>query len=597
MSENLVQKIGRWQKDFPAFALEGLKIITKDGEFIPFKLNRGQQRLWKIVKRQMDAGKPVRIYILKARQIGFSTLIQAILFWRVSLRRYQTALTVSHDTQSAEALFGKSKVYYQALPNEAKPERQLSNRRELLFAVDDKKRPDELGLQSRILVQTAADKHLGASLTLQSVHLSEFARYDKVNPQPHLAYATLMQAVPHKANSFVFLETTAHGLGIGYEFWKDDTNGYEKLFISWCAADEYRSEERLPASEWYDYADSPYGNEKKIAEDVERELSFWYEEEAEDPDWLSEEIEHRLKWRREVIGTNFNGRLDLFRQEFPITAQEAFLTSGVGVFDNRKLADISHGCPPFDEYEFDLAAGAFTQKRYGALRMYEPPKEGVRYVMGVDVSEGLREGDNSAVQVLRVEQGQLIQAAVWQGLIPPDDLADLVNALGRWYNSAFAAVEMNGPGYATNLRLQKRLFYPAIYLRTTYDAITRGYTSKVGWNTNAKTKQIMVSDLRQAVDTDLVVFNDIPTLDEMGYYQMDDAGKYGAATGYHDDLVMSLALAIQMADQQGYSKPSQGPAARPPKGSFEWHAQQLDKASVVDSEEQPWAREFSPNNW
>ena len=595
--ETYIERLKRWQSDFPAYAREALRIVTKDGEFIPFELNRGQQRMWKLIKKKMDAGKPVRIYVLKARQIGFSTLIQAILFWRVSLRRYQTALTVSHDTQSAEALFNKSKVYYQSLPNEAKPERKISNRRELTFAVDDQKRPDEMGLQSRIMVQTAADKHLGASLTLQAVHLSEFARYDKVNPQPHLAYATLMQAVPHKPNTFVFIETTAHGLGIGYEFWNKEDSGYENLFISWCAADEYRSAEALSPDELYDFADSPYGDERQVMEDVISELAFWYETEALEPGWLEEEALHRMKWRRELINTNFNGRLDLFRQEFPITAQEAFLTSGVGVFDNRKLADIRNGCPDPTEYRFDLASGSFTQARYGDLRMWEAPREGVRYVMGVDVSEGLREHDNSAVQVLRVEKGQLIQVAVWQGLIPPDDLADLVNALGRWYNSAFVAIEMNGPGYATNLRLQKRLFYPAIYLRTTYDSLTRAYTSKVGWNTNAKTKQIMVSDLRQAVDTDLIVFQDAATLEEMGYYQMSDDGKYDAAAGYHDDLVMSIALAIQMADQQGYAKPSEGRAIRPPKGSFEWHAQEYDKAQLVQEEVQPWTREFSPNDW
>lgn len=596
MGETYLERLRRWQSDFPAFAREQLKIITKDGDFIPFELNRGQQRMWRLIKERMEQNKPVRIYVLKARQIGFSTLIQAILFWRVALRRYQAALTVSHDAPSAESLFNKSKIYFQSLDHEVKPERKISNRRELLFAVDDPKRPEELGLQSRILVQTAADKHLGASLTLQAVHLSEFARYDKVNPQPHLAYATLMQAVPHRPNTFVFIETTAHGLGIGYEFWNKEDSGYDNLFISWCAADEYRSSETVDYDDLYDFPDSPFGDERKVLEDVRKELAFWYEEEAADPEWLEEECLHRMKWRRELINTNFNGRLDLFRQEFPITAREAFLTSGVGVFDNRKLADISHGCPEPETYRFDLAAGSFTSARYGDLRMYEPPQHGVRYVMGVDVSEGLREGDYSGVQVLRVEKGQLIQAAVWQGLIAPDDLADLVNALGRWYNSAFVAIEMNGPGYATNLRLQKRLFYPAIYLRTTYDAVTRAYTSKVGWNTNAKTKQIMVSDLRQAVDTDLIVFNDAPTLEEMGYYQMEDDGKYGAAAGFHDDLVMSLALAIQMADQQGYSRPSVGPATRPPKGSFEWHAQQLDVATS-EAEEQTWNREFSPNSW
>ena len=51
-----------------------LKIRTKSGAVVPFCLNAAQQKLYAVAKRQQDEGKPVRIIILKARQLGFSTL-------------------------------------------------------------------------------------------------------------------------------------------------------------------------------------------------------------------------------------------------------------------------------------------------------------------------------------------------------------------------------------------------------------------------------------------------------------------------------------------------------------------------------------------
>lgn len=48
-----------------------LKIRTKSGAVVPFRLNAAQQKLYAVAKRQQDEGKPVRIIILKARQLGF----------------------------------------------------------------------------------------------------------------------------------------------------------------------------------------------------------------------------------------------------------------------------------------------------------------------------------------------------------------------------------------------------------------------------------------------------------------------------------------------------------------------------------------------
>ena len=57
-----------------------LKIRTKSGAVIPFRLNPAQEKLYAAARRQQEAGAPVRLIILKARQLGFSTLTEGLIF-------------------------------------------------------------------------------------------------------------------------------------------------------------------------------------------------------------------------------------------------------------------------------------------------------------------------------------------------------------------------------------------------------------------------------------------------------------------------------------------------------------------------------------
>ena len=54
---------------------EKLSIKTKPGELIPFKLNSIQKKIIAKIRELQAEGKPIRIWILKARQMGCSTLI------------------------------------------------------------------------------------------------------------------------------------------------------------------------------------------------------------------------------------------------------------------------------------------------------------------------------------------------------------------------------------------------------------------------------------------------------------------------------------------------------------------------------------------
>lgn len=57
-----------------------LKIQNKRQELVPLEPNLPQQMFYDEYRRQEEAGRPVRIIILKARQMGFSTMTSALFY-------------------------------------------------------------------------------------------------------------------------------------------------------------------------------------------------------------------------------------------------------------------------------------------------------------------------------------------------------------------------------------------------------------------------------------------------------------------------------------------------------------------------------------
>jgi hypothetical protein len=584
-----------YRTDFPRYCREVLQIQTKDARRVPFVLNRAQRRVWEMVEEDIAAERPVRFYILKARQLGFSTLIQACMYWLVSLRADHNVLVAAHEDGAAASLFLKSQGFYKFTPEHFRPMLRLNNRQELHFANPDPKAPpDQAGLESRIVVRTANNKNLGASMTVHGLHLSEFAKYEGVLQHVKLAMATVLQTVPFLPLTFVFLETTADGMGYGYDFWNAD-NGYRKVFISWVADDSYTVPAReviIGLDDLQDVDDAQFGNEVQVHKHVLEELRLWYPEMGEEA--IELEALCRMQWRRRMIAEQFSDDLELFRQEYPITAEEAFLTSGAAVFDQRKLRDriaalqikdekgrVVGATHPHTGYRFDKSVSDFYQAKHGPLRIYDAPQP-ARYVIGADVAEGIQGADQSVAQVLRLPE--LVQVAVFQDSIEPDEFADVLFHLGRIHGWAALCVEANGPGLVTNTRLGKELSYPNLYRRETFDQDRKKFEKKWGWYTNRGNKPVMVTDLRGAVRDDLIIFRDIPTLVDMTHYVKHDASKaeskMGAAQGEHDDTVMALALALQMAIQsgamplrKGAAQPS-APSRQAPKYSFKWWDEQ-----------------------
>lgn len=141
-----------------------LMIKTKNNEIVPFTLNEPQKRLYDVIRQQAEQKKPIRLIILKARQMGFSTLTEALIFHRTATKANVNSLIIAHKDDATTNLFNMSKLFYSELPPMMKPQRRASNAKEIIFDAPSR-REDLKGLNSKIKCATAGGDGVGRSDT------------------------------------------------------------------------------------------------------------------------------------------------------------------------------------------------------------------------------------------------------------------------------------------------------------------------------------------------------------------------------------------------------------------------------------------------
>lgn len=488
-------------ESFDYYASKALKIRTKDGEVVDFKLNEAQRQLLEKVETQRKQTGKVRVIILKARQMGLSTAVGGYMYWWVSQRSAQKAMVVTHHSDSTKALFDMTRRFYDNTPEALKPATRYSSRKELNFAK----------LDSGYAVATAGGESVGRGETITVAHLSELAFWPKNTAKDILN--GLMQAIPNRPNTAVFVESTANGVsGEFYELWKgavDGTNGFIPVFLPWFIEDGYREE-------------VPEGFERTPEE--ERLVTLHGIDNAQ------------LMFRRLKIGAS---GMDLFKQEYPSTPEEAFLTTGRPVFNPELLNEMLQ-VAPHTAPTLGLIGEKFQEDRRGELKQFHPvdPKES--YYIGADVAMGVRGGDYSVAQILDSKKRQV---GLWRGHIHPDYFATVLQALGFLYNTARITVESNNHGILTCTRLGKDLAYPDFWTETIYDKLDDKDTVNLGFRTTSKTKPLIIDQLRATLRDSEMELSDRTTISELMTYIVNDSGNMEAESGCHDDCVMALALA------------------------------------------------------
>lgn len=186
----------------------------------------------------------------------------------------------------------------------------------------------------------------------------------------------------------------------------------------------------------------------------------------------------------------------------------------------------------------------FEEDESGEIVIYEPPQDGVPYVIGADTAgEG---SDRFAAQVLNNCNGK--QVAVLHSRFDEDVFARQIFCLGVYYHEALIGIEANFSTYP--IRELERLGYTHQYVRETEDRFTHRMTQSYGVRTTAVTRPVMLAALVRVVRDESNSLCDRATLQELLTFVRNEKGRAEAQANAHDDLVMALAIAHYIRPQQ-----------------------------------------------
>jgi hypothetical protein len=494
----------RLLKDFAFWAKHCCKIRTKAGEIKPLVLNRVQKRFIKHIDGQLRATGKIRSIILKGRQQGLSTCVSAYIYWYESQHNGKKGVVIAHVKDSTQTLFDMYKRIHDNCPELMKQETRYSSRRELSFK----------NLDTAITCITAGGESIGRSETFQCIHLSEMAFWPKTYAKEN--FNGLLKTLPDAPETMCFIESTANGVtGEFYDMWKGavtGTNGFVPFFSAWFESDEYR--------------ETPPAGFEKTYDETSLALKFNLDD-------------AQIFWRRREIARN---GLELFKQEFPCTPDEAFITSGRPVFNPERIQELLEKAPEPVERK-TVQNGKLYDSPRGELLIYRKREPSAQYYIGADVAVGIKDPEKSDFCVAQVLDGDKRQVAVWRGQVTPDEYARVLNALGYYYNAAMVAPERNGHGLLVCVRLWKDLNYPNCFTDLKEGEIADRETLNIGFQTNVSSKPLIIDKLRGEVNGREIEIYDKTTLQEMLSFVVTESGKMEGEQGCYDDCVMALAIA------------------------------------------------------
>lgn len=312
---------------------------------------------------------------------------------------------------------------------------------------------------------------------------------------------------------------------------------------------------------WFEFADNQRSqpvSEAEIAEikytltDRERNGIAKYQ-------WTWEQV----AWRRDTIKSICNGDSKIFDFYYPEDDVSCWLAGGTPRFDMGILVDMENRArsQTYDTgylVSQDSGKVVFQGQRDGTgdIMVWEPPKEGLRYLIAVDPASDQSQTigadpDRHSVNVWRAGYHDML-ADVWRPakkvarVRPPyyadgDEVAAHATRLSRWYGHAIVALEINCG--LDILRLLQTAGVPC-YKRRPLSHRTNQVVEQYGFRMgDQQERNAVIEGYAAAIRNGDV---DVPCLHSIGEYKMfivNPKGKAEAASGAHDDDVMADAIA------------------------------------------------------
>jgi hypothetical protein len=506
----------------PAYGIEKyLKTFDKTQEgFVPFKLFERQHVI-------VDSYRKYRFNIVaKPRQAGVSTTTAAyaaIMVGTADENNPENILILANKQDMAQEFLGKIKDFLQQLPRWFWGSEYFgSDKKESkdIFITNSKK---ELKLPngSRVkAVATSKDALRGFAPTLLIMDEAAF--------------------IDDGAEVF---STALTSLGTGGKATLISTpNGLDPLYYkTYEQSQAGKNDFNIIEMRWYE--DPRYNKDLEWHKDDEVIKMHTTDEKGEivrkvDRDKCRQLVKDKWKptsgWYRDMCrGMNNDARM--IAQELDVS----FLGSGGNVIHDEY---IEH------QETVNVKEPKWISGPEKDIWIWEKPIEGHEYLMGVDVSRG--DGEDSSTIVI-VDVTTMEQVMEYQGKLAPDLLAQIVEEYGLMYNAHTVVDVTGGMGVSTVVKLLE-FDYDLLHYDTPRSKVLskknelNQYMSDgnklPGFNVGSA-RIPMVSHLEYMVRTDQIKVRSRRLTGEMKTF-IYKKGRPDHMTGYHDDLIMALAMAL-----------------------------------------------------
>lgn len=429
------------------------------------------------------------LLILKARQLGMTEAMMLLFLWECISYPTGDDLVVSLNEREAIFNLSKATAMYDSTPDWFKENFPERKRNAEEFRIGH-------GRTSTGIVSLPSSENAGRGRNFRRAGCDEFGRWENSDER-------MASIEPTVADTGSMVRSST-------------AKGYNGLHTRWCGAVEPGIDENLGN-----------GSVRMFVGATARP--------GRDEAWV-----HRKR-------AGMEGKLG--QQEYPLTPEEAFISSGGCVFDHDALTDLERHSvrPPIARVNLRRAPGmvAADPDPAGRWRVWSWPTDGRQYVISADPCGGGGGQDYAAAVVLDAESWD--EVACLHGRPEPEQLAGELILAGWLYagpdGPALLAPEANNTGAATIAILKERR-YPRIYQVETFDQRTQSKRMQLGWLTTAKTRPVAIGALQTAVRVGEAGVRNAQAVAEMRRFEDPGNGRPEAAEGAHDDLVMTWAIGI-----------------------------------------------------
>lgn len=481
------------------------KIRDKNRRLVKLKLNDVQRVILGDVLPDYQAGRGIRHFTLKPRQVGLSTFW---MIWHLDDTMFNANTitgVLAHKWDNIKVVMEIAHIAYESVPPRLRPPLGDDSKTIMSFP----------SLNSKLFAGLSV-----RSTAVHNLHISEWCFCSDSEVRATLGAAS--------ERTHISGESTGNGVGndgyITYHDAKRKSNAYTVRFFPWFVQKEYRAEHVLDVG--------------RVTDEEARFKRMALSE------WKVKVDDAQLAWRRRKMA-ELKG---MFPQEFPESDEDAFRTAGSKFFDYKKTHKLL-----LEAKEYLRANPPIAQT--DDYVQFEEPDKACEYVAGADTAD--MGGDYSVLKIINVTKRR--EAFAYRARCGVDHFARVCDVWGKKFYDALLCPELNNHGRAVIMYLESpESLYPNLYYEETPRHNVLGLDVKikrVGWLTNASTKPVMMDHLKFALEGDSqedaenflpsLLWLDEALLNETLTIESRD-GKIEAVAGEHDDNVIATALAIQM---------------------------------------------------